>query len=383
MKRYPAIIIGGGAAGLFLAHLLPSSLLIEKNSVLGRKLLVTGGGACNVTHEENPRDFLSHFYEKKNYVQKAIYGFGPDGIKKHLKTLGIETYTREDGKVFPVSNQSATIRDAFASNLTNVLLDTPVTKVEKTEEGFLVYTAKETFQTTNLVIASGGNVYPQTGSTGDSYLFAKTLGHTIVPPRNALCGIKLKEDVSSLEGISLEHVLLKIGKHSAEGPIVFTRKGISGPTVQNLSRYVEGETDLFLKLTDITAEEIKSLNGKQKATNAIHLSTGLPMRLVENLLPLGEKNIASLNKNDLNETVRLLSAWRTQGTTREENKTAMVTYGGIDTKEVDSATYESKIQKGLYIIGEALDVDGECGGYNLTFAFSSAYLAAEAIRKTL
>ncbi|MBQ0072138.1 MAG: aminoacetone oxidase family FAD-binding enzyme, partial [Spirochaetales bacterium] len=378
LVHYKTIVIGGGAAGLFYAHLDPDCLLIEKNEVLGKKLLITGGGACNVTHDEDPRDFITHFYEKKNYVQKCIYAFGPRGILNHLQELGVDTYTREDGKVFPLSNRSESIRGAFASNLRNVLLSCPVSAVRKEGDLFLIETEKGTYSAENLVLAAGGNVFPQTGTTGDSFTFAKALGHTIIPPRNALCQIRIREDVSSLEGISLEDVTLKIGKVEMTGPMVFTRKGISGPVAQNISRYVEGETEVTIRMTEITQDAIKALNGKQRATNAIHGLTGLPTRLVENLLPLGEKNIASLTKAELNETVRLLSSWKTIGTTRDENRTAMVTKGGVDTKEVDSSTFGSRICPNLYILGEALDADGKCGGYNLPFAFSSAYMAHKA-----
>ncbi|MCR5731416.1 MAG: NAD(P)/FAD-dependent oxidoreductase [Sphaerochaetaceae bacterium] len=379
MKHYPVIIIGGGASGLFLSSLLKDSLLLEKNHECGKKLLVTGGGACNITHNEAPRDLVCHYYEKKNFVSTALYSLSPEAIQNYFLSLNVETYIREDGKVFPNTNDAHTVRDALL-NGGKILTDYTVNSVRKDKDIFVV---NEQYSSNNLVIATGGTVFPQTGSTGDGYRFLKEFGHTIVPPRNALCEIKLNEDTSFLEGISVDNATLKIGKNTSTGPLLFTRKGLSGPVALNLSRFIDGETELVLKLCDITAEEIKSQNGKLKCSNALHQLTGVPQRLIEGVIPARDKNVASLTKEDIRVIIERLTAWHLKGNTHGQSKLAMVTCGGVSTKEVDSKSMESKLCPGLFIVGECLDVDGETGGYNLSFAFASSYLVYKKLKTDL
>ncbi len=370
MKHYPVIIIGGGASGLFLSSLMKESLLLEKNAECGKKLLVTGGGACNITHDEAPRDLVMHYHEKKNFVSPALYTLSPDRIREYFASLGVESYIREDGKVFPTTNDSHTVRDSLL-NGGRIITGYEVRTLEKRDELFII---NDEYSADAVVIATGGTVFPQTGSTGDGYRFAKQFGHTIAPPKSALCEIRVDRDISALEGISLESATLKVGKNSMTGPLLFTRKGISGPVALNLSRYVEGDADIVIKLCDISAEEIKAENGKQKCANALHHITLLPQRLIDNIIPSEDKNIASLTKDDIRTIIERLTSWKMKGNTREQNRSAMVTCGGVSTKEIESRTMESKLCSNLYIVGETLDVDGETGGYNLSFAFASSYL---------
>lgn len=375
MKHYPVIIIGGGASGLFLSSLMKKSLLLEKNAECGKKLLVTGGGACNITHDEAPRDLVLHYHDKKNFVSTAIFSLPPERIREYFASLGVKTYIREDGKVFPTTDDAHTVRDALL-NGGRIVTGYEVRTLKKRDDLFII---NDEFTADAVVIATGGMVFPQTGSTGDGYRLAGQFGHTIVPLRSALCEIRVDRDTSALEGISLQSATLKVGKHTMSGPLLFTRRGISGPVALNLSRYVEGETDIVLKLCDISAVEIKAESGKTKCANALHHITGLPLRLIDNIIPSKDRNIASLTREDIGKIIEVLTAWKLKGNTREQTRYAMVTCGGVSTKEIESRTMESRLCRNLYIVGETLDVDGETGGYNLSFAFASSYLAYQSI----
>lgn len=382
MSDYRVIIIGGGASGLFLHSLVPSSLLVEKNSVCGVKLLITGNGSCNITHDEDSASLCTHYYEKRSFVTPALYAFPPSAVREYFSSLGVGTYSRSDGKVFPVTDKSSDVRDALLGNGRNILNEAEVKRVAKDGDLFTVETTKGTFYSTFLVIATGGVTYPKTGATGDGYAFARDFGHTVIPPRPALSSLSIGMDTSALEGVSLDSVTLSAGKKKETGPVVFTRHGIGGPAVQNISHWIEGETELrisFLPSFDISA--VKRENGKTGIITALRRLTALPHSLLLFLFDsIKDKNTASITKEELfsieEKMTRLTVTARTDGVKR-----AMVTTGGVDTREIDAKTMESKIVPGLYFTGEVLDVDGECGGYNLTFAFASAFLASKDIRK--
>lgn len=382
MKHYRVIIIGGGAGGLFASHLLPSSLLIEKNSACGLKLLITGNGKCNLTHSGETDEFIRHYYEKKHFVKSAIYAFPPDKIRSHFSSLGVETYVRDDGKVFPVSEKSSDVRDALLGGKQNILYNTKALSVVKEGECFIVRTDKGDYSSDFLILATGGITYPQTGSTGDGYKFARALGHTIISPQPSLSSLKTNLDTSPLEGVSVKNVTLTVDNKSFSGDIVFTRNGISGPAAENISHYINKGSILLISFIDnFDCYSLKKENGKTNVVNALSRLTSLPRSLLFFLLPrVKDKTTAVLTKADLRNIEEVLLSFSLTITGRNESS-AMVTKGGVDTKEVNSKTMESKKVSNLYFTGEILDVDGECGGYNLTFAFASAYTAVRSIEK--
>ncbi len=384
MKHYKVIIIGGGAGGLFLSHLLPFSLLIEKNSSCGLKLLITGNGKCNVTHVGEPEQISTHYYDKKHFVMSAIYAFPPDKIRAHFSSLGVETYVRDDRKVFPVSERSSDIRDALLREKQNILYNTTALSVEKKDNIFVVKTNNEEYSSDFLVLATGGITYPQTGSTGDGYSLAKSMGHTIISPEPSLSPLKLDIDTSALEGVSVKNVTLQVDKKTYSGDIVFTHNGISGPAVQNISHWVKKGTKLkiiFIENFDVYL--LKAINGKTNVINALSRLLSLPHSLLSFLLKrIQQKTIATLTKPDLKFIEETLTSLTLTVNGRNTNG-AFVTKGGVNTNEVDSKTMESKIVDNLFFLGEILDVDGECGGYNLTFAFASAYTTASTINNRI
>ncbi len=384
MSEYKVIIIGGGASGLFLHSLIPSSLLIEKNSMCGIKLLLTGNGSCNITHDEDRVSLCTHYYEKRGFVTPALSAFPPSAVREYFSSLKVETYIRSDGKVFPVTNDSRDVRDALLGDGRNILYETEVKKVTKKGVIFTLDTTKGSFSSEILVIATGGMTCPKTGSTGDGYSFARAFGHKVIPPRPALSSISISMNTSALEGVSLSSVTLTAGKKKETGAIVFTRRGIGGPAAENISHWIEGETELrisFLPSFDISA--VKRENGKAGIIKTLRRLTALPHSLLLFLFDdIKDKNTASITKDDLRLIEERLTDLKVRVRTDGVNR-AMVTSGGVDTREIEAKTMESKIVDGLYFTGEVLDVDGECGGYNLTFAFASAFLAAGDIRKKI
>ncbi|MGN1163412.1 MAG: aminoacetone oxidase family FAD-binding enzyme [Candidatus Ornithospirochaeta sp.] len=373
MERTKTAIVGGGASGLFLASLLPSSLLIEKNSRVGLKLLLTGGGKCNITHGGEKREIVGHYYEKKNFVSPSIFQFGPEKIVSYFSSIGLPTFEREDGKIFPISERSLDVVECLENRCRSIITGCTLVGVEKKDSFYILHTSGGDIETENLVFATGGASFPKTGSDGSVYSILSSLGHTIVPPVPALSQIKVKEDVSGMEGITVENASIKIGKHRDEGSLLFTRDGISGPMALNLSRFVPETPEMEISLSSFPSDKIRNLNPKAKAMKAVHEETGLPTRVLETLLSWKDKNIADLSRKDIAEYRDRIEKWRTTASTKGHLKSAMATRGGVDTREVDSRTFLSKKNERMWIIGEALDVDGECGGYNLTFAFSSAY----------
>ncbi len=378
-KHYPVIVIGGGAAGLLLSSLLPSALIIEKNEEAGKKLLITGKGACNLTHEEDRKLLLSRYYDKKNFITPAIQEFTPDNLRDFFEKRGVKTYVREDGKVFPTTNDAHTIRDNLKG--ANILYGCKVEEVKKTNTLFQIKTSKGDFTSEKLILATGGMSFPQTGSDGDGYRFAKALGHRIIPTQAALSQIKVNMNTKELEGISVECAEISIGKERYIGPLLFTNRGLSGPVALNASREIGSEREIILKLSSLSEEDLRKANPKANILTTIHEQTKLPKRLIEvQLSSLKDKNIASLSKKDMAEIRNKLLSIPLKASTTGELKFGMTTRGGVDTSEVDRKTMQSKLCGGLYFAGEVLDVDAECGGYSLTFAFASAYLVAKQIR---
>lgn len=384
-KHHTVIIAGGGASGLFLAGLLgKDALVIEKNGRPGRKLLLTGGGSCNYTHNLPPQEMVRHYYDRRAFVTPSLYSLTSECIIEHFSSRGLDSVIREDGKVFPSTLRASDVLDVLMKDVKAIVTGEAVTSAVKDGNIFTVTTDRATYTSDYLVIATGGLSYPGTGSTGDGYTLAKTFGHRIIPPTAALCQIRIMNTpFSELEGISLEDITISTRGKSFKGPAVFTRTGISGPAAMNISRYVTEEEPVKICFASLSEDKIRNLGGRKKASGAISQLTGLPSRLVSTLAgPAGDKNISDLSKEETRRIVSAISSYTFTGTTKKEGMCATVTQGGVDTGEVDRKSLESRLCPRLYIIGECLDVDGECGGYNLSFAFASAFLAASSIRKS-
>ena len=360
------LIIGGGASGLYLGSLLSDATVLERNTAPGRKLSITGGGRCNYTHSGTVEEILPHYHGSRKFIKKVLYNHTPEDITARLEALGVRTKEEEGGKRYPASDDAGEIVRALSSR--SRIINGKALSVERHEGLFIVRTDNGTLEAGRLVLAGGGASFPSTGSDGSLYSIARSLGHTIVPPRPALSQLTLSESLKGAEGVSLR-AGLKAGKRECEGDVMITRTGLSGPAALDISRELPGELAVsFLRGVSLDAPS-------KLVKNAVPL----PSRLTEALLgELAVKRCGNLSKKERSYIISRLTCF----TAKAEPvwKSAMVTAGGVDTKEINAPSMESKIVKNLYFIGEIIDVDADSGGYNLTWAFSSAYNAAKALQ---
>ncbi len=409
-EKYDAVIIGGGAAGLFCGVVAAknklNTVIIEKEKTPGRKLSITGKGRCNLTNECPPQEFLKGIRTNSKFMQSSIYGFSPEDTISFFESLGLKTVTERGRRVFPVTQRAQdvanTLIDAYRDYGGTIIRDRAV--LLDINEGKItgLHCNKMTYSCDTAVIATGGVSYPATGSTGDGYILAAKAGHTVVEPRASLVPLECGERFcSELEGLSLRNVVLtitdkKTGKKvfSQIGEMIFTRFGVSGPLVLSASAYITEdcggyELDIDLK-PGLTEEklEIRMLrdlqeNASKQMVNAV--SALYPKSLVPVILERSgidpSKRANQLTKQERRKLIETTKKLKLSITSLRPVEEAIVTAGGVNVREIDPKTMESKIVKGLYFAGELIDVDGFTGGYNLQIAFSTAYAAANAIIK--
>ena len=245
--------------------------------------------------------------------------------------------------------------------------------IEKTEDAFLVKTDRTAIKAENIILATGGIAYPRTGSDGSGYHIATLLGHSVTPPHPALSALSLLPDLKEAEGVSAE-ITIKKGKTRVTGDAVITRRGISGPAAENFSYLLNGKEDIAIEFCKTDISTLRKDKGAMLLKNAIPL----PPRLASALLgDLGNRKIASLSSSDARKAEILLSAFPCKAEAIAAS--AMSTAGGIRTSEINPDTMESKLCKGLYFAGDIIDVDADCGGYSLTWAFATAFIASHTI----
>ncbi len=405
-------IIGGGAAGLMTAAtLLEHSpevevLLFEKNDGLGKKVIISGGGRCNVTTGiQDVRTVLTKYPRGNKFLSSAMYGLPPAAVYEWFEAHGVPLKTEEDLRVFPQSNNGKDIvrvfEQLFRNDRVRVFLKTAVERVARDGSGFRVFVkqAQESFQADALVLTTGGQAYRHTGSTGDGYAFAQSLGHSLTPLAPSLNAFFTRETwVRELSGLSFPQATLtaeRPGSPSFTGPILFTHKGITGPAVFALSGKVAFETydmkhplvvrlDLFPN--DTHEALLQELNQARQAT---------PRKSFENILAFGlpksfasilcaevgidpSKHAGEVSKQDLTNVVEWLKALPLTVIARGAGD-EFVTAGGIPLTEVDPSSMESKLCPGLYFAGEILDIDGFTGGFNLQASWATGRLAGRSI----
>ncbi len=407
MKKYDLIIIGGGASGLMAGVLAKDKgldfLIIEKNKRVGMKLGITGKGRCNLSNYITDLDTLvSKYIHNGKFLYHAFSEFNPVDTKKFFEErMNIPLKIERGNRVFPKSDRSLDVVNAFYNELEeNMLLNTEVKGIEEKDGRITkVITDNGEYIADNYILATGGKTYPLTGSTGDGYSFAKSLGHTINYTYPVLVGFKCREDfVEELAGLTLKHVnisVLKDGEvYKGEfGDALFTHDGISGPIILNLSQYTydmyeEGfEISIDLKprveFTELDARVNKLLreNGTTSLKNI--LKDLLPSSLIPVIIKLSNLDPyitgAEINKDNREKIVTLLKDLRLNITDSEGYQRAVVNTGGVDIKEVDPMTMKSKIVENLYFTGDILDLFGPTGGYNLQIAWSTAFVAVDSL----
>jgi predicted Rossmann fold flavoprotein len=376
-NRVEIIIIGAGASGLFLGSLLDkkSYLILDHNPKIGSKLLISGGGKCNVTNGSiKPKNYLGD----QRFVHHIIKRFDQYRLLQWLQDRGVFPEVTKNDQYF-CQNSASEIVDLFANEISSssIKLNTHVKRVIKQEEFFEVHTSKGVWQSRYVVVATGGISFPKLGATPIGYEIAQSFDHTIVPLRAGLVGLTLQPEeffFKQLSGISTE-VTITIGEKICRGSLLFAHKGITGPAVLDASLYWERGK---ITIDFLPHLNLKSLHqSKKKISNIL----GLPSRLSRAFLAhlSIEDRMANQLSNSEWERLSLLKNYTFAPAGTFGYAKAEVTKGGVSTEEIDASSMMSKKAENLYFLGEVLDVTGELGGYNLQWAFSTAFVCAKAI----
>lgn len=400
------VVIGGGAAGMLAAGTAASRgkdvILLEKNEKLGKKIYITGKGRCNITNTGDVEELLNNVTDNKNFLYSAFYSFSNEDIIQLLHTYGTPIKVERGNRVFPISDKSSDVIKAltkymeshhvdirFNSEVIDILIDQGTVTGVKLKDQTIIYC-------NHVIIATGGLSYPTTGSTGDGYRFAKEAGHHITPLKPALVPLETEEDwTRELQGLALKNVRLTAFHNSREiysdlGEMLFTHFGISGPIVLSMSNYInkylnKGKILVTLdmkpglddeKLDRRIQNDFEKYSRKQ-FKNA--LDDLLPSKMIPQIINLSgispDKNVHQITKDERKKLIYLLKHLEMHILRTRPIKEAIVTSGGIQIKEINPSSMESKLIKGLFFAGEVIDVSALTGGYNLQIAFSTGYLA--------
>lgn len=398
-------IIGAGPAGIFAAINLKNSnnevYLLDKNDRIGRKLLLTGNGRCNITSGKVYDDFLDHIIRNKEFLYSSFSTFDNFAMIDFLNREGIQTIIEEDDKVFPKSMRATDIVNLFERLIkerdVKFLPNTKVKSITK-DENFKLETSRGQMDFDILLIACGGLSYPKTGSSGDGYKFAKSFGHTIVEPLPSLCPLYLKKTLP-IKALSLSDIEIRTHTDDKDfsevGDILLTPNFITGPAALRLQARAARDNINRISLDfkkDIRDDDLDKiildyLDKNPKKTISNSLKGFINESLIEKLLDEGKikKNKPS-NQITKEERKKLASRIKNFTLETKENKnfsSAVVTSGGVKTAEINPKTMESKLVKDLYFVGEVIDIDGLTGGFNLQIAFTTAYSASLAIKEKL
>lgn len=405
---YNTIIIGGGAAGLFAAANIKTqnTLILEGSKKIGQKILISGGGMCNITNMDDKDTFLSHFGGRKqiNFLKPSIYNLSTEKTRTYLESLDLELTIRDDGKVFPKSLRAQTVIDTLhreiTKNGTKIKYNSKIKDIKTSDNGFTIKTDTETFDCKNLIVATGGKSYPETGSDGSMYKIIENLDFKIVPPTPALIGVKISNypfksiSGNAVRGCNIDFFRPGESKKylSSIGDLLFTHQGVSGPVILNNSRDINLNDKLCISLIDCQNKEeerstiLESMNNTSKITTKKFLrNLGLTISMVDFLgkylkIQL-DTPVKSQNKKVKNVILNHLLNFPLQVSSKIGFNGAMVTAGGVDISEIDRKTMMSKNIPNIYFVGEVIDIDGNTGGYNIQAAFSTAMLAACNINK--
>ncbi len=395
------IVIGGGAAGLMAAgsaHEAGAEVtLFEKNSKLGRKIAITGKGRCNVTNACTQDEFLSNVVTNPRFLYSALSAFLPKDTMEFFESKKVPLKTERGNRVFPVSDKAYDIVDALGAYASRCkIIHKAVTSVAQ-EHGQIsgVYVGREFFPCDALIICTGGASYPLTGSTGDGYDFARSLGHTVTELRPALSALECNGAFyPSLAGLSLKNVKFTVtlkGKkvYSDQGEMLFTHTGVSGPLVLSASSMMKkqavsdycAEIDLKPAL-DMQALDRRLLSDFEKYSHKNFgnaLGDLLPIKLIPLVIEksgISEyKKVYDITREERQKIAEILKHFPISLRNFSPIEQAIVTSGGVSVKEVNPSTMESKLVGGLYFAGEILDVDALTGGFNLQIAFATGRMA--------
>ena len=399
------VVIGGGAAGMVAAATAASMghdvTLLEKNDRLGRKLLITGKGRCNITNNCDIEELIENIPTNGKFLYSAFYTFTNEQVIDMFNSLGVKTKTERGKRVFPESDKAkdvvVALEKQMKQNKVNVVFNANVEKIEQRNNKVesVILSNKKVIKCDSVIVATGGVSYPRTGSTGDGYKFAKNLGHTIIKPKPSLIGLETFEDVYSLNKLSLRNVAIKVidkkGKNIYEdfGEMEFSDIGIEGPIIRSAScrmKSFENETykvmvDLKPALNEETLDKRIQKDFKKYTNKKFENSLDdlLPKKLIPYILDLSgidkDMVVHQISREQRKNLVNLLKNMEFNIKRYKSIDEAIITSGGVKTNEINSSTMESKLIEGLFFAGEVIDVDAYTGGFNLQIAFSTGYLA--------
>lgn len=394
------IIIGGGPAGMLAAIKSKKEknqvTIIEKNKILGKKMLITGKGRCNITSGVDMSEFIKNVPSNGKFLYSSFKNFTNKDI---LKLLNIPVKLERGNRYFPVSDKAKDVVDALEKELSGVeiLTNTSVTEIiTKNNEAIGVKTNKGDFFADKIILATGGKSYPLTGSTGDGYEMAKKLGHTITKIKPALVPLVAKKEskiqCQQMQGLSLRNVGLKLFNNNKLiyedfGEMLFTHYGVTGPIILSASSHLVRqelnnpriEIDLKPALTDEKLDEriLRDFETEKNKEFRNSLDQLLPQKMIPVILEILQinKKVNEVKKVERQKLVRTLKHFSIEIEGFRDISEAIITSGGINVKEINPKTMESKLIKNLYFAGEIIDVDAYTGGFNLQIAYSTGYTA--------
>lgn len=410
------IVVGGGAAGMFAAIAAAKNghqvTLYEKNEKLGKKIFITGKGRCNITNAADMEELFDAVVTNSKFLYSSFYGYTNQNVIDFFEDAGVPVKIERGNRVFPISDHSSDVIRALEREMkkvgVKVCLNTEVKSVEAEKGKFDKVVLKDTTTQTAdaCIVATGGLSYRSTGSTGDGFRFAENVGHKVTQCFPSLVPMETKEPwICELQGLSLRNVEAKILDGKKElykdfGEMLFTHFGVSGPLIISASSYVgkkfmdkngqKKELTLEIDLKPALTEEqldqrvLRDFeeNHNRQFKNAI--TKLFPTKLIPVMLELGginpEKKVNSIEKEERKQFVHLIKHFRMTLTGLRDYPEAIITKGGVNVKEIDPGTMESKLVKGLYFAGEVLDLDALTGGFNLQIAWSTGYAAGNAIQ---
>lgn len=407
IECYDLIVVGGGAAGLVGGILAGRAglrvLTVERMEKAGRKILATGGGRCNLTRDIPVVELLEGYYGKKNFIRTAIYDFQPESVIEFFKSLGLDCIREDGGGVYPASQKAVDVFralvDGYVAAGGELALGVGVEEIRVADGAVSgVFGSGVEYRAKSVLIAGGGCSMKELGSDGSAFELARRVGHRVVQPCPGLVGLVIPVlENSGIAGISLQaRVSVGSGKsaESLTGDILFTHKGLSGPVILDISRFVSREIadglvgEIVVSWGARSKEEWKKefLRGREEAGKKNldgFLGNFFAKSFVGFILGFagvdGKTTLATLKKAEFERLLTVLGECRLEVARTEGFAKSMVTSGGVDTAEINRKTMESRVVGNLYFAGEVLDVDGRCGGYNLEWAFASAKLAVKGL----
>jgi predicted Rossmann fold flavoprotein len=419
LERMKVCIIGAGPAGLMASiHCTlatAETAVFETNTIAGRKLLLTGGGRCNLTHLASPDEIVRSFGPKGRFLSYCLHKFPPEQTRQFFRELGLESIVEKDDCVFPVTDRAEDVRDCLINHAKNLnvrfYFDKSVKRITREGNSFAVHTNKEIIVAEKVIIATGGLSFPQTGSTGDGYRFAKELGHTIVETKASLVPLVTRETwPAQIAGTAVENV--KISAHidnkkvTTAGALVFTDDGIGGLAAWDMSRHLTDYLPAHSpgrspaqpgKPVEVFIDLVPAMNEAEFNEYLLGLFAKYPKKIVVNVLfdlvpkklagflcrqaGVAETTGSQLKKEQRIKITQLLKKLPLSIKGTRPIAEAIVTRGGVSTAEIDTKTMESKICPGLFFAGEIIDADGPCGGYSLQICWSTGALAGSSATK--